>query len=117
MTFEADFYATLKQDAARVFPDFAPVGTQRPYVTYQSVGGQVINPLDGADPGKRNCEMQVNVWADTRKESLAVSRAIETRLRAASLFIARPIGAASADFDPLIPVYGSKQDFSVWFTG
>mgnify|MGYP000102249442 CR=1 FL=1 len=117
MTFEADLFTLLKLEATRVFPDFAPVTTQRPYVTYQGIGGAVINPLDNSAPGKRNAEVQITVWSNTRKEALTISRAIETRMRAASAFQARPLAAEVADYDADIPVYGCRQDFSCWFTG
>lgn len=116
MTFEADLYTLLKAVTPRVFPDFAPVDTLRPYVTFQAIGGDVINPLSGAAPGKRNAEMQINVWSDKRSDALSVSRAIEDSMRAATAFLARPLSAAVSDYDADVPVYGSRQDFSCWFT-
>jgi len=115
MTFEADLFTLLKLDCDRVFPDFAPVSTPRPYCTYQSIGGQVINPLGNEAPGKRNSEIQVNVWADTRASALTLSRAIEDRMRGATAFIGRPLSAPTSDFDADIPVYGCLQSFSCWF--
>jgi hypothetical protein len=53
VTFEADLYTLLKTVTPRVFPDFAPTATARPYVTYQQVGGRVINPLANTAPGVR----------------------------------------------------------------
>lgn len=116
MTFEADLFTLLKTVTPRVFPDFAPVSTVRPYVTFQAVGGQVINPLSNEKPGKRNAELQINVWSDTRAESLSLSRAIEDAMRAATAFNARPQSAAVSDYDADVPVYGARQDFSCWFT-
>ena len=43
MTFEADLYTLLKTVTPRVFPDFAPVTTASVYVTFQQIGGDVIN--------------------------------------------------------------------------
>lgn len=114
MTFEADLFTLLKTVTPRVFPDFAPVSTQRPYVTYQQIGGQVINLIENVAPGKRNAVLQVNVWSNTRAEALQISRAIEDAMRAATAFIGRPISAAVADFDAEIPVYGARQDFTCW---
>jgi len=111
MTFEEEFLACLKAITPRVHADFAPVTTARPYVTFQQVGGDVINPLDNSAPGKRLPEMQVNVWADNRMQAMALIRAIEDALRAASAFHARPAGDAVADFDADVPVYGARQDF------
>lgn len=114
MTFESDLLALLQATTPRVYPDFAPVRTPRPYVTFQQIGGRVINPLANDAPGRRNAEMQITVWSNTRAESLQISRAIEDAMRAASAFQATPIAAAVADYDADIPVYGCRQDFSCW---
>ena len=120
MTFEADLFTVLKAAApaagTRVFPDFAPVRTARPYITWQQVGGDVINLLNNAAPGRRHAEIQVNVWADTRAQALALSRAIEDAMRASTSFIAKPMAAAVADFDADVPVYGCIQSFGCWHT-
>lgn len=114
MTFEADLFTLLKTVTPFVFPDFAPVSTPRPYVTWQAVGGEVINPLANVAPGRRNAEIQINVWSDTRAQALSISRAIEDAMRAASAFTARPVSAAVSDYDADVPVYGCRQDFSCW---
>jgi hypothetical protein len=116
MTFEADLYTLLKTVTPRVFPDFAPTSTQRPYATFQQVGGEVLNMVANVAPGVRNAHMQVNVWSDTRAEALQVMRAIEDAMCQASAFVARPIAAAVADYDAEIPVYGCRQDFTIWHT-
>jgi hypothetical protein len=114
MTFEADLLTLLKTVTPRVYPDFAPTSTTRPYVTYQQIGGHVINPIANDAPGRRNAEMQISVWSNTRAEALQISRAIEDAMRAATAFIARPYGAAVCDYDAEIPVYGARQDFTCW---
>lgn len=120
MTFEADLFTVIKAAApavgTRVFPDFAQVNTQRPYITYQQIGGPVINPLDNAAPGVRFADVQVNVWSNTRAEALSIARAVEDAMRGATAFSARPLEAASADYDAEIPVYGCRQDFRCRFT-
>lgn len=119
MTFEADLFTLLKTAApalgTRVFPDFAPVTTQRPYVTYQGIGGQVLNMVANVAPGVRNAMVQITVWSDTRKEALDISRAIESAICTTNVFkSARPVAAAVADYDAEIPVYGARQDFTIW---
>lgn len=111
MTFEADLYTLLKGVTPRVFPDFAPAGTTRPYVTWQQVGGAVVNDIANTAPGVRLPELQVNVWANTRAEAMSLIRSIEDAMRGATAFSARPIGDAVADFDADVPVYGARQDF------
>lgn len=120
MTFEADLFAVLKgasatllnaNGTARVFPDFAPVDTPRPYVTYQQVGGPKLDQLDNGDPGVRFPEMQINVWANTRAQAKVVALAIEAAMRAAPSFTARALGEPVGGFDADVPVYGFRQDF------
>lgn len=111
---EADLYALLKAICPRAYPDIAPTSTAKPYVTYQQIGGKVINPLDGSAPGKRNAVMQINVWAETRSQALLVMGQIEDAMRAATAFSARPQAAAFNDYDHDMQVYGSQQEFSIW---
>lgn len=114
MTVEADIKTVLGTVCARVFPDFAPVGTTKPYVTFQQIGGDVINPLGKEVPNLRHMEMQVNVWANSRASAISTSRAIEDAMRVATQFTAKPVSAAVSDFDADVPVFGSRQDFSIW---
>jgi hypothetical protein len=114
VTFEADLFTLIKTVTPRVYPDFAPVSTARPYVTYQQIGGDVINLIANDSPGKRNAVLQISVWSNTRAEALQISRAIEDAMRASTAFIARPIGAAVCDYDAEIPVYSARQDFTCW---
>lgn len=114
MTVEADLRTVLLTACPRVFPDVAPTSTTRPYVTYQQIGGQVINPLGKELPNKQNGEFQINVWSDTRAEAAATALLIEAALRQAEQFVARPLSAPSSDYDHDMLVYGSRQDFSIW---
>lgn len=114
MTVEADIRTALLNECPRVRFDFAAVGTQRPYVTVQQVGGNVINPIGNTVPDKQHGEFQVNVWADSREAASLLALAIEARLRTTTTFQARPRSAPVADFDPDVPVYGTRQDWSIW---
>jgi hypothetical protein len=114
MSVEADLYGVLNAICPRTFPDFAPVSTMRPYVTYQQIGGQVINPIGNDVPNKQNGEFQINVWSNTRAEAAALARQIEAALRQSSAFIARPLSAPASDYDHDMEIYGSRQDFSIW---
>jgi hypothetical protein len=98
-----------------VSPDFADFETPRPYVTYQRIGGQVIVPLDSTLPGKLNAEVQINVWADTRLAASDLMLAIQSLLIQSTTVTARPLAAPVSDFDSDIPVYGSRQDFTIWY--
>lgn len=112
MTMESDLYARLVAICPRVYPDVAPTSTARPYVTYQQIGGETIDPLDNSAPGKRNAVIQINVWSNTRSEANAISHQIEDSMR---LMSARPQGASLSDYDYDMLVYGAQQDFALWY--
>lgn len=118
MTVEADLFAVLGPLAGnRVYPDVAPSTAALPWITYQQVGGEVINFLESAAPGKRNARFQVNVWASTRVAAAALARQVEDTLLASTTLRATAIGAMSAQHEPETtpPLFGSRQDFSVWY--
>lgn len=116
MSFESDLYAVLDAVApGSVYPDFAPVDTPRPYVTWQKIGGPSLNPLGGETSGRRSVEVQVNVWADSRLQATTLIRSIEAAMRATTAFFAEPMSEPVDDFDADIPVYGSLQSFMCRF--
>jgi hypothetical protein len=114
MTIETDLHAALATCCDRVFADFAETSTQRPYVTYQQIGGQALNYVEGTTPDHKHGEFQVNVWADTRISAAALALAIEAAMRAATAFTAQPMAAPVSDFDADMRRYGSRQDFSIF---
>ncbi|MBD8531574.1 MULTISPECIES: DUF3168 domain-containing protein [unclassified Massilia] len=114
MTLEEKLFAELVAVCSRVFPDFASTGTERPYVTFQQIGGQSIACLDNTLPSKENADMQINVWADSRKQAKTLILAIEARLTGATTIQASPQGAAVSDFDADMARYCSRQDFNIW---
>lgn len=115
MTVEANIYNALKSLVAnRVFPDVGPLGTAAPYITYQQIGGAVVQPLAGGLADKQNGRFQVNVWAKTRSEAASLALLVESAMVGASTFQARAVGAPSATYDGDVTLYGSIQDFSVW---
>lgn len=98
----------------RVYPDVAPDAPQLPYITFQQVGGEVLNFLDRTLPSKLNARMQVNVWAATRLEACALAQQVEELFQLSLTLQASPLGAAVADFEEVGKLYGFRQDFSVW---
>lgn len=114
MTVEADIYTLLKTQCARVFPDFAPVDTPRPYVTYQQIGGESLTFLEATIASKKNGVFQVSIWSNTRAEAMSLALLIEAAMINATAFQATPEGAPISDFDADVPVYGARQDFSIW---
>ena len=98
---------------ARIFPDIAPQGTPRPYITYQSVGGRPTATLDGPDE-TRNCRMQINVWADKRKDASATMERVIGAL-CGDAIAAFPLGEPASVFEEDTKLRGSTLDFSIWY--
>lgn len=116
MTVEKAIFDALRGLAGdRVFPDFAPEGTARPYVTYQQMGGLPVNFMDAAAPSLKNSRFRLNVWADTRAGAAALCLVCEQALRAApalrTTVLTNPLSLA----DPETRLRGTSQDFSFWF--
>lgn len=116
MTVEADLFGTLSAEVAgRVFPDFAPIGTQTPYVVYQEISGEAPIFLERGVPSKKHGRFQITVWAATRTQSAALSLQIEEAMTLSVLFQAKPIGGRTAMADEEdTQLRGTRQDFSVW---
>jgi hypothetical protein len=114
VSLETDLYTLLVALCPRVFPDVAPGNTERPYITWQQVGGQLISPLANEVPDKRNANIQINVWATTRLEAVALAQQVEAAMIQATVFQARPNMAHIASYEEDLNLYGTVQDFSVW---
>src|SRR3989304_4397738 len=93
MTIEAAIKTVLATACARVFPDFAPVNTTRPYLTFQQIGGDVINPLDKTVPDAQFGEFQVSCWANSRASAALTMLAVESAMRQATTFFGKPVNA------------------------
>lgn len=113
---ESDLTAVLKTLCPRVYPDFAPAGTQPPWVTYQAIGGRALRWLDGTAADKRHTLLQVNAYSNTRAATLALIRSIEDALRASTAINAQPAAEpySTIDADLTPPLYGSHQDFDIY---
>ena len=117
MTIEADIFTAIKGLVSnRCFPDFAPLSTARPYITYVQIGGEAISYLDNTVPDGKIGRFQINVWGDTRASVSALMLQVEAAMIQATAFQARPLSAPSSDYDPDSLVYGAMQDFSVFST-
>ncbi len=101
--------------AGRVFPDFAPISTTRPYITYQQIGGDAPRYIDDNVPNVQNALMQINIWTDSRGEAADLARSIETALIEAPEFVARPASAMIARAEEDLKLYGAIQDYDIWY--
>lgn len=114
MTIDEKITALLRTICARTYCDFAPTDTERPYCTYQVIGGEVLSYLDAVVPGKTNAEVQVSIWSNSRLEASALMNQVEVAMIMATNMQASALSAAAADFDVDMNVRSSRQDFSVW---
>ena len=101
--------------AGRIFPDFAPVGTLPPFITYQAVGGRTINYQTGETPDKTNARVQINVWANTRLQASALGAAVEDAIRGTTSLQPEVLTGRVATFDEETTYRGTMQDFSLWY--
>lgn len=113
MSLETDLSALLLTVCPRVSADVAPAGTAKPFITWQQVGGDVIQPISGL-PDKRNALVQINCWAERRADANALALAVEAALVGTTVFVARPQSALVATNDDDTDLRGAMQDFSIW---
>lgn len=111
---EPALYTLLSALCPRVYPDLAPQGTEKPYLTWQAIGGESARFLDNTAADKRNTLVQINAWALTRQDATTLIRQAEDAMCASAQFVARPQGEALSMYEPDTKLYGSVQRFSVW---
>lgn len=100
--------------SSRAYPDVPPPDVVPPYITWQQVGGQAVNFVDTATPvGKRNARVQVEAWTDRRSTASTLMATAEDALKAQVQAFA--LGAAVSLHEPDLKLYGSRQDFSIWY--
>ena len=115
MTAEEHIYQVLKDLAGgRVFPDIAELGTPKPYITYQAVGGAPLNFLSGDCPDKQLVRMQVNVWAERRTEASEVGMLVEDAMRSATHLQVEVVTGRMATYDEQTNLRGTMQDFQIF---
>lgn len=98
--------------AGRLFPDFAPLGTPRPYAIWQQVGGNDVVFVDGDTADQLGVRFQIEVWADTRQQASMLMRQIASTLSAPPVLAESQGGAAARTDDANLR--GSMQDFIIW---
>jgi len=115
MTPEDHIDAVLQHLAGgRVFPDLAPPGTGRPFITYQLVGGTPDEYLSGDRAEKRYRRFQVNVWAARRAEASDLGMLAEDALRSATYLQVEVLTERAATYDEDTDLRGFMQDFNLY---
>ena len=114
MSMESDLVILLKSICPLVFPDVANSGIDRPYITWQSIGGDAWRYGDGAAPDKRMTAMQINAWATTRADAISLIHAVESAIDGVASWQVEPQGEAVSRHEPANNLYGSTQLFLIW---
>ena len=115
MTVEADLYAAIKGLVGnRCFPDFAPLGTLRPFITFEQTGGDALYFLDGALPNTKHGRFEIGVFADSRSQCAAIALQVEAAMASAPAFQCSAIHAQISDYASDVMIYSSTQNFSVF---
>jgi hypothetical protein len=121
VSLETQLYTALKSLVSnRVHRDLTPERdtdgkpVPLPRITFQQVGGESINFLEGGQVGLRQPRVQVNVWHSRRDDANALAIEVENALRSASGLQTKVL----ADFVAVVEVmedgtriYGTHQDF------
>jgi hypothetical protein len=117
MSLESDLVARLTSTfSGRVYPAEAPFGADTPYCVYVQRGGDAITFLESAKPSKKNAVVELTVWSTTYLDATAKMRAVEDSLITSTTLRALPQGALWATYDAETKLYGTLQEFSIWFT-
>ncbi|MGQ3051103.1 MAG: DUF3168 domain-containing protein [Roseateles sp.] len=111
---EAALTTLLAAVCPRVYPDVAPPGAAAPYITYQHIGGTPLRYVEGSASNLRHSMVQINSWAATRAEALAIARGVEDALSTAGTLTARPDSEPIGDVDDTTDRRSCLQDFSIW---
>jgi hypothetical protein len=116
MSMESALQALLLAKCPRTFPDVAPSGTARPFVTWQGLGGESLGFLDNTAASHRHTLMQVSCYATTRFAALLLIRDIEAAIRATTAFIGTPQGEPISVYEDDVQLYGCVQRFEIYAT-
>lgn len=123
MSFEADLKGHLQGSSAltaltadRISPTLREEGTAVPAVTYDVISVDPHNNLAGRDSSLRNYRVQIDCWARTHADALAMFDAIRARMGvSAATFSSVVLATMIEDFEPDTKLYRRSQDFSCWY--
>lgn len=102
----------------RCYPNMTPDKPVFPLIVYQVVGGEVVEFYDRTIANTENYRVQVYVWAKSRLEAEGLIRQVRKVLveESSSFDALKTLGQATDEYNEVIKIYGSRQDFSVWLS-
>lgn len=116
MSLEATLVQVLKTQCPRVMLDgTAEIGTPKPYIVWQSLGGTPLRYVEGTAATKRLVLVQIASWDKSLAGALALAAAVEQALCTSSLLTVRVLTEITTLSEPGLqpPEYGASQDFEV----
>lgn len=115
MSIEEDLVALLAPIVeGRIYPDESPDNPVFPLIIYQQIGGKAGWYLENKVPSHKHARIQIDVFSRRRTEANRLARSIEG-LICESAFIAEPYGAFTALREEPLKLYGTRQDFGIWY--
>lgn len=113
MSLESDLQTLLAGVTTRVYPDVAPNEAVEPYIVWKQLGGEALRPIGNSVPNRRNATVAVSCWAKTRAEANTLALAVDSAMRQATVFDAKPQGEFMAVYDEDTDTRGAIQMFGV----
>jgi len=100
--------------AGGVWPLRSDEGTKKPFCTVSRVGGQPSNTFCG-NTDKENGRFQFNVWADSMIEADDLMKQVRA-IVCSTPFLGTSLGEREWAEGYDTRTFGTRQDFSIWFT-
>lgn len=102
----------------RCYADMTPDAPVFPLIVYQIVGGEVVEFYNRTIANTENYRIQVYVWSARRLETERLIRQARKVLieSSANFESVRTLGQATDEYNEVLKIYGSRQDYSAWLT-
>ncbi|MHB9836845.1 tail completion protein gp17 [Paraburkholderia terrae] len=99
-----------------IFPDSAAQTTPYPYLVYTINAGRVENVLESPVPPIDNTVFEINCWAATRGDSIALAALVTTAMQdwQDSTISNRKVTGDHGLYEADIKAYRIVQEYSVW---
>lgn len=116
---ETEIYSALSADttisavtSARIYPVIMPQNVTFPALTYERIGGQPVNGLDGY-LGMDNARIMINAWATRYDEAKELAEDVHDRMNKIRTFRALLVNHLDG-YDQDAGLYIVSQDYSCW---
>ena len=123
MSIEADLKAHLGAALSsligeRLWPAVRdPDDETLPAVTYQVIANDQNESLEGRATTLRHFRVQLDIWAETYSDALALDAALRSRMdTAATTFRSTMLPSGFGDYEPDTRLHRRTLEFSIWHT-